>query len=101
MCAVNIECMAGPFNQHFRFPLRFSASADDWIYGMQHDSMYCPKTGLRRRWLDFAALLPALLCVPVLAMISNPMYDTQLAYAALLKQAQELMVDATDSEVAY
>ena len=29
LCTVNIECMAGPFNQHFRFPLRFSASADD------------------------------------------------------------------------
>ena len=58
LCGVNIECMAGPFNQHFRFPLRFSASAGDWIFGMQHNSLHCFETGLRRRWLDFANLLP-------------------------------------------
>jgi hypothetical protein len=47
LCEVNFECMAGPFNQHFRMPVRFSACAEDWVFGMHHDSLHDPLTGCR------------------------------------------------------
>ena len=98
LCEVNIECMAGPFNQHFRLPVRFSANAEDWVFGMHHDSLHDPATGLRRRWHDFMRLLPPGRRPGVLAMYANPMYDTQLQ--ALLDWATALMWDAHDAKTA-
>ena len=94
LCNVTIECMAGPFNQHFRLPVRFSAAADDWIFGLHHDSLHNPQTGAPRRWIDFAAFLPAHLRDQLLAMYANPMYSDQLPL--LLSQAGLLLHDAID-----
>ena len=60
--------MAGPFNKHFRLQVRFSATAEDWVFGMHHDSLVNPQTGSPRRWIDFAALLPAHLRSQLLAL---------------------------------
>ena len=98
LCEVNFECMAGPFNQHFRMPVRFSARAEDWVFGMHHDSLHDPNTGQRRRWHDFIQLLPPALRPGLLAMYANPMYDSQLQ--ALLDWATALMWDAHDAQTA-
>ena len=92
LCNVMIECMAGPFNQHFRLPVRFSAAAEDWIFGLYHDSLHNPQTGAPRRWIYFAAFLPAHRRGQLLAMYANPMYKDQLPM--LLTQACLLLHDA-------
>ncbi len=79
-------------------PVRFSAYADDWVFGMHHDSLYDPLTGCRRRWHDFMHLLTPVLRPRVLAMYANPMYDSQLK--ALLEWATTLTWDAHDPKTA-
>ena len=98
LCDVNFECMAGPFNQHFRFPVRFSACKEDWVFGMHHDSLHDPNTGSRRRWHDFINLLPPGRRPRLLALYANPMYATQLQ--ALLDWATALLWDAHDANTA-
>ena len=70
--------MAGPFNQHHRLPVRFSASDRDWMFGMKHDSLICPTTNQPRCWLEFLQLVPVHLRGQLLTLYANPMYADQL-----------------------
>ena len=91
---VTVELMAGPFNQDPDMPLRFSASAEDWIFGFKHDSLHHPGTGRPRRWIT---VLPRFLG-GLLALYANPMYESQLPQ--LLTSAAQLMADGTDADKA-
>ena len=57
-CGVSVECMADPFNQHHRLPVRFSASDRDWMFGMKHDSLDLPRHQPAPLLLEFLQLLP-------------------------------------------
>ena len=75
-------------------PLRFSASAEDWIFGFKHDSLHHPGTGRHRRWIT---VLPRFLG-GLLALYANPMYESQLPQ--LLTSAAQLLADGMDADKA-